>query len=202
MGIALLAYHFGRSDPATLYGPLWIAPFVLGLLIERIDEGLRKAPSFAFGRIMQLVLLAHVISFPMDGLQGLRVQGRTLRANLTVLAANRRQHSLYADVVTFINQHAPPGRRIMVFFPDQDGIIYLMARRKPAIEISSSTDLLLRDEHARILDFLRTNTDVPIFITDAGAASRSPEIVGTLITEYETVASAPGVALLSRKRKL
>jgi hypothetical protein len=199
MGLGLLAYHFGRSDPGTLYGPIWIAPFVLGLLVERLDENLRLAPCFAFSRVAQLVIFAHVICIPMDGVAGLKAQALAFRNSFTGLAKSRQQASLFSNVVQFIHEHVPRGRKIMVFFPDQDGIIYLMAQRKPALATSSSTDLLLRDEHERILRFLRKNHDVPVFITDAGAASRSPDIVGVLASDYETIASRPGVALLRRK---
>ncbi|HEY5955950.1 MAG TPA: hypothetical protein VIV60_05330 [Polyangiaceae bacterium] len=200
MGLGALVYHMGRSHPATLMGPLWLLPLVIGLVAERVWENLRGVSMFAFGRVVHLFLLAYLCSAPIAC--GLMMPSfwEQVRTGLPLARSGHRPAHYLAGAAKFIKQHAGRHRRAAIFVANSEGVLYLLTGLQPAIRMSSSTDLIFREEQDRIVRFLKQNTDIPIFVVSSpGQMTSSPEITGTIASYYRPKAIGKEITLLERR---
>ncbi|MGE5735741.1 MAG: hypothetical protein ACM34E_11675 [Acidobacteriota bacterium] len=201
MFLAVLVYHIGRSHVATLFGPLWLAPLAVGLLLDRLDESLSRASVFDFGRVIHLLLLSYMISSPIILLSDLDVFWNAAKSRMAALMRDRASGTTLDVEAAFIKKHSPSGSRIMIFATNREGVLFLASERRPAIRISSSTDLIFRAEHERIMRFLRTNVDTPVFVGTTESPSYSPEITAALANLYHVAETGPRLNLLVRNAK-
>lgn len=199
MLLTLFVYHVGRSHWSTLLGPMWLVPLALGLILERLDETMRGARAWAFGRVLQWLILAHLASGPAAIAMNLGQYWDFSKEKLTKAWHDRGVVSNPEKTATFIRKYSDGQSKIMLFAYNQEGVLYLLSRRVPALEISSSTDLIFREEHARILSFLSHKPDVPIFVNASGPTSYSAEIDRLLATQYQVAVAGPDINLLERK---
>jgi hypothetical protein len=200
MGLSLMVYYFGRSNDLNLLGPSWIIPIALSLIIERLLERAPGDPQLTFGRLAATVGLAYVLSAPFSFALDLPFFYNLGRARWNAFRADLPGTSIVEQNAEFIRNNSKGRKDAMVFAQDSEGILFLTSGRRPPVAMSSSTDLFLKDEHDRIVKFLRDNTDAPVFVVGPGPISRSPDVNRILGESYVPAATnTTGATLLARK---
>ncbi len=199
MGMASLVYFFGRSHPFNLFCPSWTIPIALGLILQRLGEMSPRALGFSFGKVVVPLGLAYLAAAPFSWAVNWGYFWDRGRARWDTFKKDEPEKSPIIANAEFMRSHSRPGTGVVLFANNKEGLLFLASGMRPAIPMSSSTDLLFKSETNRIVEFLKTNVDVPVFIASEPPSS-SPEIVAALRDFYlPAETGGAGISLMVRK---
>jgi len=175
LGCALMFYYFVRSHDHLIFTISWTAFYALTLIADRlyiIFKDLRGGErlSQAWFVFITVILLAAPISFVLDGeyLMG------NIKKRLDFSSQIRDQQKAL-QIIKFIKDNSGESKTALIMTVDYDGHLYYLSQVKPPLNISSSTDLFLKSESKRIMDYLSSDVTVPVFVISSIPISNYPQ---------------------------
>ncbi|OGG85497.1 hypothetical protein A2392_03355 [Candidatus Kaiserbacteria bacterium RIFOXYB1_FULL_46_14] len=191
LGLGLFTYYTGRSHDYSLFGPSFPALVLLAIFGDMLFSRIKKSslPTLGDG-----LLFAFVFFIPIAALVSILL-------NVPMYAEEARSGAsrMFSTVTTdhsqnveFIRDNTTPGESVFILAQNADGLYYGESRVRAAIDLPSTTDLFLLSEVEVIVDFLRDNTIVPVFMSGSRSwlDNLDPRINSLIDNNYSAVTSS------------
>ena len=185
LGVGLFSYYQGRSHDFNLPKVLYPALILLIIYCDQLLKFL-KNKTIKNKRAEMVVFLGifYIIA-------SFAVSLTSNYSTITKLAlGNIRQLSSSTPTATtarvdFIKQHTTPGDDVLIF-SHNSGIFYLESTTTSSLKIPGTTELFLKEDVDRIIDFLSSQSDIPkkVFIEIDGSVDQQ---ITTPILNYLTM---------------
>ena len=160
-GLALMMYYFGRSDAYNIYNPSWLFYVVMGVLAQALLAEWRTLPWT--GRGFFVLLSFYLAVGAVSILSNARVVYDGVQVGIRAWRDRAIAHQQLTTVYDFIHDQTQPGGQALILTRDQESMLYLGSATRPALRMPSTSELFLRSQVQRVLDFLAANTTVPVF---------------------------------------
>jgi len=164
LGCALMFYYFVRSHDHLIFVVSWTAFYALTLIADRLYINFKdlrggERTSQAWFAFITVILLAAPISFVMD----CEYLAGNIKKRLDLSSQTSDQQKAY-QMIKFIKDNSGESRTALIMTGNYDGHLYYLSGVKPPLNLSSSTDLFLKAESKRLMDYLSTDVNVPVFV--------------------------------------
>jgi len=178
LGFGLFTFYQGRSHDLNLLVTFWTAFSLIAIFADDLWVYLT----------LQLGLLKRGVSHDWTGIviTGLiftclfgvlfmfsygtrraypKAIERVYSEYLTLRNVKAGSSNYYSDNIRFINTHSKPGDTVLIL--DQASVIYeLDSKTITPLQMVSLSELVLKEDFQKILDYLNINKDIPVIISD------------------------------------
>jgi hypothetical protein len=163
LGVGLFTYFLGRSHDMTLIPPSYPAFILIIIFADTLYLRFLASKKMRTGEMFIFLFIVFILaSAPFSMLYNSKLF--TKYASHGAESFFKKYTTTYTENIAFIKKYSDHGDSVLILSPHKEGAYYAETGTRSVVDIPSSTDLFFNSEITLLIDFLKNNYDVSIFV--------------------------------------
>ncbi len=162
LGIGLFSYYEGRSHDATLYTPLYLVLMLLPIMADNIFDILVKNSKLYGHTLLFLFIIFILFASPLSIIHNSHRYFSSVKAGFN--SFSNHSETTLSNNVNFIKRNTKEWEGVIMLTGPFDGAYFGETHTRSILDIPSFTEVFYKREADYIINFLRCNKTVKVFV--------------------------------------